>query len=103
MKKLEKNEKSWVEKKLSNAKFKKGFQEEYTKLSIGEQLASLRSKAKMTQAAVAKKVGTTPSAISRYESADYDRYELQTLRKIVEACGGKMEIRMESAKSKDAA
>ena len=57
----------------------------------------------MTQAAVAKKVGTTPSAISRYESADYDRYELQTLRKIVEACGGKMEIRMESTKSKDAA
>ena len=103
MKELEKKEKSWVEKKLSNAKFKRGFQEEYTKLSIGEQLASLRSKAKMTQAAVAKKVGTTPSAISRYESADYDRYELQTLRKIVEACGGKMEIKMESTKNEDAA
>lgn len=61
-------------------------------MSIGEQLAALRLQSNMTQAAVAKKAGTTASAISRYENADYDRYELQTLRKIVEACGGKLNI-----------
>jgi DNA-binding XRE family transcriptional regulator len=92
MKKVKSKEKSWVEKKLDDAKFRKGFEDEYAKLSIGEQLAALRLNANMTQAQVAKKVGTTASAISRYESAEYDRYELQTLRKIVEACGGKLNI-----------
>ncbi|MBI2606520.1 MAG: helix-turn-helix domain-containing protein [Deltaproteobacteria bacterium] len=41
---------------------------------------------------LAKRAGTTASAISRYENADYDRYELQTLRKIAEACGGRLEV-----------
>lgn len=92
MKKAQNKEKSWVEKKLTDTKFRKGFEDDYAKLSIGEQLAALRLNADMTQAEVAKKVGTTASAISRYESAEYDRYELQTLRKIVEACGGKIDI-----------
>ena len=57
----------------------------------------------MTQAAVAKKVGTTASAVSRYENAEYDRYELQTLRKIVEACGGKIQIIVAPSDDQDAA
>lgn len=103
MKKRKSKEKSWLDKKLADKKFKKGFMEEYVKVSIGEQLAALRQKANMTQAAVAKKVGTTASAISRYENAEYDRYELQTLRKIVEACGGKLDIIVAPAKADDAA
>lgn len=87
--------KSWLDKKLADPKFKSGFELEYEKLSIGEQLAELRNSAHLTQAAVAKKVGTTASAISRYESAEYDRYELQTLQKIVAACGGIMHIVMQ--------
>jgi len=103
MKKRKSKEKSWLDKKLADKKFKRGFMEEYVKVSIGEQLAALRQKANMTQAAVAKKVGTTASAISRYENAEYDRYELQTLRKIVEACGGKLDIIVAPAKADDAA
>ena len=93
---------SWVEKKLANPKFKESFQLEYEKISIGEQLTILRTEAHLTQAAVAKKVGTTASAISRYESAEYDRYELRTLQKIVRACGGIMHIVMEPASQKHA-
>lgn len=85
----------WLDKKLANPKFRRAFRVEYEKLSIGEQLLRLRLRAKMTQAQVARKVGTTASAISRYENAEYDRYELQTLRKIVEACGGRLHIIME--------
>ncbi len=66
----------WLEKKLTNPKFRKAFREEYEKLSIEEQLLKLRLQADMTQAEVAKKVGTTASAISRYENAEYDRYEV---------------------------
>lgn len=55
----------------------------------------MRLNAGLTQAQVAKKIGTTASAISRYENAKYDRYELRTLKRIVEACGGKLRIVME--------
>ncbi len=92
--------KGWVDEKLKNPKFRKGFLEEFEKLSIGEQLVRLRLQAGLTQVQVAKRVGTTASAISRYENAEYDRYEIQTLRKIVEACGGQLKVMMEGPDDK---
>ena len=44
---------------------------------------------------MAKRTGTTASAISRYENAEYDRYELRTLQRIVHACGGRLDITLE--------
>lgn len=84
----------WLQKKLANPTFRKGFEEESRKLAIGEQLSRLRQEAGLTQAQVAKRIGTTASAISRYENAEYDRYELRTLQKIVDACGGRLDITM---------
>ena len=95
--------KSWMERKLANQNFRKGFEEEVEKLSIGERLLKLRLSAGLTQAQVAKKIGTTASAISRYENAEYDRYEIKTLRRIVEACGGKFQIMMEPLQDTDEA
>lgn len=85
----------WLDNKLADSKFRKGFEEEVQKLAIGEQLSRLRQEAGLTQAQVAKRIGTTASAISRYENAEYDRYELRTLQKIVQACGGKLDVRLE--------
>lgn len=89
---MKKKSKSWLEGKLQNPKFRKGFEEEVEKLSIAEQIARLRVQAGLTQAQLAKKIGTTASAISRYENAEYDRYELRTLRRIAEACGGQLTL-----------
>ena len=86
-----------LDKKLADPKFRKGCEEEAQKLAIGEQLSRLRQEAGLTQAQVAKRIGTTASAISRYENAEYDRYELRTLQKIVRACGGRLDITMESS------
>lgn len=86
--------KGWLDRKLESPKFRKGFEEESQKLAIGEQLARLRQEAGLTQAQVAKCIGTTASAISRYENAQYDRYELRTLEKVVRACGGRLDITM---------
>jgi ribosome-binding protein aMBF1 (putative translation factor) len=86
---------SWLDKKLENPKFKDLFQEEYEKLSIGEQLVKLRLAAGLTQAELAKRLRTTASAVSRYESAEYDRYELKTLRKIAKACGATVHLVLE--------
>lgn len=84
--------KSWLDKKLQKPKFRKNFELEYEKLSVADQLVRLRKQAGLTQAQLAKKIGTTASAISRYENSEYDRYELNTLRKIVTACGGHLKL-----------
>ena len=96
------NLKSWVNKKLVNQKFRKTFEDEYEKLSIGEKILQMRLSAELTQAELAKRIGTTASAISRYENAEYDRYELKTLRKIAEACGGRLHLIMEPGDSEAA-
>lgn len=89
-----KKERNWLEKKLANPRFRKGFDNEYHKLSISEQIVKLRKKSHLTQQELAKKIGTTSSAISRYENLSYDRYEIKTLRKIAEACGGSLRIKL---------
>jgi ribosome-binding protein aMBF1 (putative translation factor) len=92
---MKKQNKSWLERKLQSPKFKKGFEDELEKLTIAEQIVRLRSQAGLTQAQVAKKIGTTASAISRYENAGYDRYELRTLKRIAAACGGHLRLVIE--------
>jgi len=89
-------QKSWVEQKLTDSVFRAEFLEEIERISIGEQLVRMRLAAGLTQAEVAKRIGSTPSAISRYESAQYDRYELRTLRRITEACGGRFHLILEA-------
>ena len=68
------------------------------KLTIGEQITKLRFSANLTQAELADRVGTTASAISRYENAEYDKYEIQTLRKIAGACGAELKITFDEKK-----
>ena len=87
-----KKNKSWLDKQLKRPSFRKKFAEEAWRLSIAEQLTKIRLDAGLTQADLARKVGTTASAISRYENTDYDRYQVGTIRKIAEACGGKLRI-----------
>ncbi len=87
--------KGWLDRKLASQKFRKGFEAEVQRLAIGEQLSRLRQEAGLTQAQVAQRAKTTASAISRYENAEYDRYELRTLQRIVDACGGRLDIILE--------
>jgi transcriptional regulator with XRE-family HTH domain len=77
---------------MRNPRFKKLFDQEYQNLLISEQIARLRHQAGLTQEALARKITTTKSAISRYERPDYQNYTLDTLRKIAGACGAHLEV-----------
>ncbi len=81
-----------MDKLMDNEKFRKRFDEEYQNLCIGEQIAKVRHQAHLTQSALAKRIHTTKSAISRYESADYSGYTLALLNRIVKACGANLKI-----------
>ena len=62
---------SWDEdlaRDLRNPEFRKGFEAEKLKLEVALTLIALRKKNKMTQATLAKKLGTSQSAIARIEA-----------------------------------
>jgi transcriptional regulator with XRE-family HTH domain len=63
-------------------------------------LYDLRTKAGLTQRQMAKKVGTTASAICRLEDADYEGHSLSMLRRIASALGKRVEIRFVPIKPK---
>src|SRR5438309_1269187 len=56
-------------------------------------LYQLRTAAGLSQAELAKRVGTTQSVISRLEDADYEGHSLAMLRRIAAAVQRRVEIR----------
>jgi len=84
--------KSIFDKKMENPKFKALYDEVSTGMNIGEQIAQLRHKAKMSQFELAKKVYTSRTAIARYESGKYTRYNVSTLIRIARAFHKKLKI-----------
>ena len=67
---------------------------------VAVKIHELREKAGMTQAALAKLVGTTPSVICRLEDADYEGHSLTMLRRIAAALDRRVEIRFVPASRK---
>ena len=68
-------------------------EQEQANLDVAREIYELRIKAKLSQAALARKVGTTQSVISRLEDADYDGHSLAMLRRIASALEKRVEIR----------
>jgi len=68
-------------------------EQEQANLDVAREIYELRIKAKLSQAELARKVGTTQSVISRLEDADYDGHSLAMLRRIASALEKRVEIR----------
>ncbi len=60
---------------------------------VARKVFDLRSSAGLTQAQLARRVGTTASVISRLEDADYEGHSLSMLRRIAAALNRRVEIR----------
>lgn len=83
---------------LEKAMNRKGFKEAYDGLgdefSLMREMLSARSKSGLTQEAVAERMGTTKSAISRLESMGKHAPSITTLKKYAQAVGCHLEIRL---------
>ena len=88
--------KTIYDKKMADPKFKALYDEVAAKLDLGEKIAELRHKKKMTQLQLARKVHTSRTAIARYESGKYNRYNIITLTRIAKALGKKLKISFSS-------
>jgi DNA-binding XRE family transcriptional regulator len=83
---------------LAKAGAREGFAEAYEALELEYQVVSqllkARTKAGLTQDAVAERMGTTKSAISRLESAGKHTPSLGTLRRYAEAVGCELQVKL---------
>lgn len=74
------------------------YEEEVLNAEIARKIYDLRTKAGLSQRELAKKVGTSASAICRLEDSDYDGHSLSMMKRIAEALDKRVEIRFLPAK-----
>ena len=83
---------------LKKARRRRGFRSAYKALAIeyavANEMLAARARAGLTQQAVAARLGTTKSTVSRLESAGKHAPSLTSLKKYAKAVGCKVEIRL---------
>lgn len=83
---------------LAKARERAGFQEAYEALALEyqviDQLIQARTRAGLTQDAVAERMGTTKSAVSRLEAAGKHTPSLSTLQRYAQAVGCDVQIKL---------
>lgn len=88
---------------LAKARRRPGFTEAYDSLeleyALAGQMLKARTKAGLTQDAVAERMGTTKSAISRLEAAGRHAPSLATLKKYAAAVGCELQVKLVPQKS----
>ena len=72
-------------------------EEERVNLQAALAIREARKKAGLTQAKLAKEIGTTQSVIARLEDADYKGHTLKMLEHIAEALDRRIEIKFRPA------
>jgi ribosome-binding protein aMBF1 (putative translation factor) len=77
------------------------FHEARNRASLGLKIAKMRTAQGMSQAELADKLHTTQSVISRYESADYTSYRMDTLKRLAAALGGELVVEIHGPESAD--
>ena len=65
---------------------------------VARDIYRLRAAAGLTQAALAKLVGTTASVICRLEDSEYEGHSLSMLRRVAAALGRRVELRFPPVK-----
>ncbi|WP_430439712.1 helix-turn-helix domain-containing protein [Shinella sp.] len=83
-----------LKKKLSsNPEFREEYEKADAEFQLIEALVSARTRANLSQAEVARRVGTTQSAIARLEGGGVSP-SIATLRRYAAATGAKLEINL---------
>jgi ribosome-binding protein aMBF1 (putative translation factor) len=74
------------------------FEEEVANREVAQKIFQLRQSSRLSQAELARRVGTTQSVISRLEDADYEGHSHAMLNRIAAAMKRRVEIRFVPSK-----
>jgi len=89
---------SYLDQQLANPTVRQACEEETKLLSIGMQLAKQRKRKGMTQAELAKKIGTSTPQLSRTERRP-ENVNMRTLIRYAEAVGMNLDVRLVAKKA----
>jgi DNA-binding XRE family transcriptional regulator len=89
---------SYLDQQLSNPTVRQAYEEETKVLSIGMELAKQRKRTGMTQAELAKKIGTSTPQLSRTERRP-ENVNMRTLIRYAEAVGMNLDVRLVAKKA----
>lgn len=78
---------------MNDPEFQKEYEKADAEFALVEALVKARTNAKMSQADVAERIGTTQSAIARLEGGKVSP-SISTLRRYAEATGSKLQINL---------
>lgn len=78
-----------------NAAYRKTFARTLNQIDLALLVREMREDAALTQAELARKVGTTQSVIARLEDAEYTGHSLTMLERIATACGVALKLHAE--------
>ena len=73
------------------------YQRELVRLQLANQIVKLRERAGLSQAALARRIGTKQAGVARMERSTYRSYTVNTLAKIAAATGARLEVRFVSS------
>jgi len=81
----------YLKEQLKDPEFKKYYDEYGKQIEIAYQILLLRKEKKMSQAALAKKIGTKQSNIARMETGEQN-FSIETLQKIAQVFNRELKI-----------
>jgi transcriptional regulator with XRE-family HTH domain len=89
---------AYLEGQLRDPDFASRFQKAGEAWDVALQLTALRKEAGLSQKELARRVGTSQQQISRLESPSYEGHSLSMLRRISEALGAKLRVKIQHQK-----
>ena len=89
----------YFRKQLSDREMRGLIEEEIESLRVGSQIARMRQKNRLSQAALAARVGMSAPNISRIENSPAQNMTLETLVKIARALGRGVEVAFPARRS----
>ncbi len=88
----------YLENQLKDPDFAARFKKAGEAWDVALQLAALRKESGLSQKELAKLVGTSQQQISRLESPSYEGHSLSMLRRVTEALGASLHVKIQPQK-----
>src|SRR4030042_3402867 len=79
---------------LKDVEVRKEYDALKAEFQLAEEIIKARAKAKMTQAELARRIGTKSTAISSLEAPNYGKASISMLKKVAQALGCELQIRL---------
>ena len=91
--------KEYIAEQMKNPEFKKAWDDLDPEFQVLEAMIKAREKSGITQAELARRMGTKQSVISRLESGAFSKATLETIKKIADALDMRLVIKLQAKKA----